>query len=149
MTVFSLFMLSLAQPGQYYQVYLAQGVGLGLGAGLTYIPSVAVLAQHFPAPQERALMMMLVASGSSMGGVVHPIMLNNLFSNPNVGFATGVRASAGMLAGMLIIALACMRTNNTGGAKQQAKRDDLRKSITKFSTDRLYVVAVIGYSSFL
>lgn len=154
LTVFSLFMLSLAQPGHFYQPFLAQGVGLGLGSGLTYIPSVAVLAQHFPGPYERALVMMVVASGSSMGGLVHPIMLNNLFHKKNVGFAKGVRASAGLLAGMLFIAVLCMRARYaphaplgtkgaaTGGTGTESV--SLKKTVKKFSRDFVYVIAVLG-----
>jgi hypothetical protein len=36
-------------------------------------------------------------------------MLNNLFHGP-VGFANGVRASAGLVSGLLLIACLCMRT---------------------------------------
>ncbi|KAG6829090.1 hypothetical protein H0H92_005702 [Tricholoma furcatifolium] len=84
--VFCLFMLSLSHPQQYYQVlhlpyvFLTQGLGMGIASG-----------------------------GSSMGGAIHPIMLNNLFHG-RAGFHVGVRASAGLCAGLLLIALLLMRT---------------------------------------
>jgi len=53
--------------------------------------------------------MSFVASGSSLGAIVHPIMLNNLLNGP-LGFANGVRASAGLVSGLLFIACLCMRT---------------------------------------
>ncbi|GJJ08891.1 hypothetical protein Clacol_003111 [Clathrus columnatus] len=45
--LFSFFMLSLAQPHNYYQVFLAQGVGVGLGMGLVYLPSVTLGFHYF------------------------------------------------------------------------------------------------------
>lgn len=53
--------------------------------------------------------MSLVASGSSLGSVIHPIMLNNLF-NYSVGFANGVRISAAFISALLLIACLFMRT---------------------------------------
>ncbi|KAG1747936.1 MFS general substrate transporter [Suillus paluster] len=97
----SLFMLSLAKPDQYYQIFLSQGIGSGCAAGLLYIPSMAVVSQYFR--KRRELVMTFVASGACLGAVVHPIMLNNTL-NGSIGFANGVRASAGLISGLLFIA---------------------------------------------
>ncbi|TDL20275.1 MFS general substrate transporter [Rickenella mellea] len=134
--VFSLFMLSLTKPHQFYQVFLAHGLGVGLGSGLTYIPSIAVVFHHFQ--RRRALAVGIVASGSSIGGLVHPIMLNNLFHG-NAGFANGVRTSAGMTLGLLIIAGALMRTR-----LPPKPTDALLPALRKFSKDIPYVSAVLG-----
>ncbi|KAG1774219.1 major facilitator superfamily domain-containing protein, partial [Suillus placidus] len=104
---FSLFMLSLSKPNQYYQIFLAQGVGLGIASGLVYVPSIAVVSHYFQ--RRRTLAMTFVASGSSLGAVIHPIMLNNLL-NGRLGFGNGVRASAGFVSVLLLIACLCMRT---------------------------------------
>jgi MFS family permease len=53
--------------------------------------------------------MTFVASGSSLGAVIHPIMLNNLL-NGRLGFGNGVRTSAGFVSVLLLIACLCMRT---------------------------------------
>ncbi|KAN0076916.1 Major facilitator superfamily domain containing protein [Tylopilus felleus] len=104
---FSLFMLSLTQPGQYYQIFLAQGICLGLAQGIVYVPSMAVVSHYFS--RRRTLAMSLVAAGSSLGAIIHPIMLNNLF-NRGVGFANGVRISAAFLSVLLLIACLLIRT---------------------------------------
>ncbi|KAG1731650.1 major facilitator superfamily domain-containing protein [Suillus paluster] len=103
----SLFMLSFAKPGQFYLIFMVQGVLSGIGMGLMYGPSMAVISQHFS--KRRTLIMALVASGSPLGAIIHPIMLNHLL-NGTVGFARGVRASAGLVSALLLIACLFMRT---------------------------------------
>ncbi|KAG1721646.1 major facilitator superfamily domain-containing protein [Suillus lakei] len=104
---FSLFMLSLSKPDQYSQIFLAQGLGSGMAAGLMFVPSTAVIAHYFRC--KRMLVLTFVALGSSLGATIHPIMLNNLLNGP-LGFANGVRASAGLIGTLLLIACLCTRT---------------------------------------
>ncbi|KAM5539789.1 hypothetical protein V8D89_006602 [Ganoderma adspersum] len=106
--VLSIFMLSLTSRDQYYQIFLAQGVGVGLGVGMLFLPSLSIVAHHFR--NRRALATGIAVSGASCGGVVFPIMLNRLFSNPSMGFANGVRVSGAVVAALLAVANAIMRT---------------------------------------
>ncbi|KAH9837960.1 uncharacterized protein C8Q71DRAFT_755378 [Rhodofomes roseus] len=105
--VFSLMMLSIANPTRYYELLLAQGISGGLGTGLLVVPALSVQSHHWR--RRRALAMGIVLMGSSIGGAVYPIMLNQLF-NHGVGFAWGVRAAAFMTLGMLIIANVTLST---------------------------------------
>jgi MFS family permease len=61
--VFGIFMLSLART--YWQVFLAQGVCMGLGAGLLYVPSLALIGLSFS--KKRALAQGIVTSGIAVG----------------------------------------------------------------------------------
>jgi MFS family permease len=97
-------MLSLAKPDQFYQIFLAQGVGIGIAMGLLFLPPIGLIAHYFR--RRRAFAMGITVSGSSVGGIILPIMLNKLFQNPSVGFAWGVRACAFLIFGCL--ALACV-----------------------------------------
>lgn len=54
-------MLSLADPRQYYQLFLSQGVGMGLGAGLMFVPALSVQTHYWR--KRRALAMGIVLSG--------------------------------------------------------------------------------------
>lgn len=63
--VFGIFMLSLAK--EYYQVFLAQGVCMGLGAGLLYVPSLALVGLSFS--RKRAMAMGIVTSGIAVGKI--------------------------------------------------------------------------------
>ncbi|KAG1807030.1 major facilitator superfamily domain-containing protein, partial [Suillus subaureus] len=103
----SLFALSFAEPGQFYMIFVVQGVLSGIGMGITYGPSMAVISRHFS--KRRTLVMSLVASGTPMGAIIHPIMLNHLL-NGTVGFARGVRTSAGFVSALLLVACLSMRT---------------------------------------
>ncbi|GLB42998.1 putative MFS general substrate transporter [Lyophyllum shimeji] len=104
---FSLFMVSLAQPGQYYQVFLAQGVGMGIGLAMTFLPVVTVVAHHFS--RRRGFAIGILMTGGSIGGIIFPIMLNKLIFGPQ-GFALGVRATAAVITGLLAIANLLIRT---------------------------------------
>ncbi|KAJ7111176.1 MFS general substrate transporter [Mycena crocata] len=137
----SLFSLSLARPNHFYQVFLAQGIANGIGAGMTYVPCVAVISHHFQ--KRRALAMTIVASGSSLGAVVHPIMLNNTLSS-QLGFGNAVRASAGLVSGLLLLACCLMRTR-LPPPKQPLH---LGPTLRKFARDKAYTVATIGLGIF-
>jgi MFS family permease len=117
--IISLFMLSLVRLDRYYQIFLSQGVGMGIGSGLIYLPSMAVQTHHWKKRRSMAMGIVItgkqstmtyirlsqssLGQGSSFGGIVYPIMLNNLFNN-SVGFAWGVRAS-GLLT-LIVLGLA-------------------------------------------
>ncbi|KAJ7089481.1 mycorrhiza-upregulated monocarboxylate permease [Mycena crocata] len=70
---FSVFMLSLCKPNQYYQIFLAQAVGMGIGLGLTFLPTISIVVHHFN--RHRGLASGIVLSGSSIGATFFPIML--------------------------------------------------------------------------
>lgn len=55
------FMLSLVDTSKYYQIFLSQGLGIGLGSGLIFVPALSVQAHHWK--KRRALAMGIVLSG--------------------------------------------------------------------------------------
>jgi len=63
LVVLGIMMLSLCK--EYWQVFLSQGVCMGLGAGLLYLPSVALVGIWFE--RRRALAMGIVMSGIAVG----------------------------------------------------------------------------------
>ncbi|KAK7443192.1 hypothetical protein VKT23_015790 [Stygiomarasmius scandens] len=97
--LFCFFMVSLTHAGQYYQVFLSQGFGMGIGVGLCYVPALVTAANHFPGRQ--AIAMGIVISSGSFGGVIFSIMLNELI--PRIGFPWAVRAVAFLALGLLAI----------------------------------------------
>lgn len=146
-------MVSLAHTDTYYQVYLAQGLGLGIGAGILYIPALGVQAHHWKRHRGLAMgvvvtgrqhrsspsrLMQIIGVGSSMGGIFFPIMLNQLFKSSEVGFEWGVRASAFLVLGILVIANLLISDNPS------AKDDSEKPSLKNILTDVPYLLASFG-----
>jgi MFS family permease len=67
---------------------LAQAFCIGIGNGCLFIPSVAILPQYFST--KKALANGLAASGSSLGGVIYPIVFRRLEQQIGFGWATRV-----------------------------------------------------------
>ncbi|KIK53750.1 hypothetical protein GYMLUDRAFT_232626 [Collybiopsis luxurians FD-317 M1] len=135
---FCLFMLSLIARQHYYQALLSLGLGFGIATGAMYVPSIAIIAHHFTT--KRALAMGIVVAGSQLGAIAFPIMLNNLIHG-SVGFANGIRASAGVFGGSFIIGLLLMRTRLP--PKPRGSLSFLG-AVKLMSRDFAYMVAVLG-----
>jgi predicted MFS family arabinose efflux permease len=71
-------------------VFLAQGICVGAGEGITYIPALAVIASHFTT--KRPIAIGIASLGSVAGGIIFPIMFRKL--QPQIGFGWSVRAIA-------------------------------------------------------
>ncbi|GAW02045.1 MFS general substrate transporter [Lentinula edodes] len=134
--VFSIFMVSIAHTDKYYQLFLSQGLTAGIGAGLVYVPVMAVQTHYWR--RLRPVAMGIVITGSSVGGIIFPIMLNRLITNPRVGFAWGVRASAFVCLGLLIIANILMTAN-----PPKTRKPDPPK-LTVLFTDTAYIFGILG-----
>ncbi|KAJ5662477.1 MFS transporter asaE [Penicillium maclennaniae] len=95
--VFGLMMTSLST--EYYQFILAQGICSPLGASAIFNACVNAVSTWFA--KRRAFALGVMASGSSLGGVIFPIMVSHLI--PQVGFAWAMRICAFLILGMLVI----------------------------------------------
>ncbi|EME80989.1 uncharacterized protein MYCFIDRAFT_26691 [Pseudocercospora fijiensis CIRAD86] len=104
--VLGLMMTSLCTT--YWQIFLAQGVCIGLGSGSLFIVAVAVIPGWFE--KRRAIATGLAATGSSIGGVVYPITFHKL--EPMIGFGWSLRVMGFMALATCAISFACanMRT---------------------------------------
>lgn len=101
--VFGHMMLSLCT--QYWQVVLSQGFVIGMGAGCLFVPCVSLLPTYFSTRMGLALG--LAYSGSSLGGVVYPIVLYRLLGP--LGFAWSVRVMGFIALGTLLLPVTVMR----------------------------------------
>ena len=103
LVVFGFMMLSLCTT--FWQAILAQGFCIGIGAGLLFVPSLAVLPSYFTT--RVGLAVGLAASGSSFGGVIYPIVFYKLLQQGDFGWA--VRALGFIALGTLLIPIFFMR----------------------------------------
>jgi MFS family permease len=96
-------MLSLCT--EYWQVFLAQALCQGIGCGCLFVPAVSILSTYFSTRIATAVG--LAASGSSLGGVVYPIVFHKL--QPHLGFAWTTRILGFLMLATLAISCSVMR----------------------------------------
>lgn len=139
---FSLFMLSLAQPNQFYQILLTQGIGLGLSIGLTYIPGIGLISHHFS--RHRALAMGIGASGSALGGLIHPIVLNRLLRT-GLGFQGAVKVSAGLCTASMGVACLMMYPRYPNGfIKKGFSVETWRGNVVRYFREPAFLFSSLG-----
>jgi len=103
LVVLGFMMLSICKT--YWQVLLAQGFCVGLGAGCLFVPSVAILPTYFS--RKLGLAVGLAAAGSSMGGIIYPIIFYRLVNQ--IGFGWSVRVLGFICLATLLIPIAIIR----------------------------------------
>jgi MFS family permease len=104
MQLIGLFMTSLSKA--YWQLFLAQGICTGIGNGLLFCPSLAVLTTYFL--KRRAIAVGAAACGTATGGVVFPLIAQNLL--PRIGFGWTVRIMGFIMLITMIFPLLIMRS---------------------------------------
>lgn len=111
--VFGQMMLSLCH--NYWQVMLAQAVTIGLGAGCLFVPAVAILSTYFST--KIATAMGLAAAGSSLGGVIYPIIFYKL--QPSIGFAWATRVIGFIMLVTVAVSNSVMRVRILPAARRK------------------------------
>lgn len=85
---------------RYWQILMAQGICIGLGLGMAYMPSIAVIGCYFE--RRRSLALAISTTGGGFGSLIFPSVLQYLV--PTVGFPWAVRYSALVALVMALIA---------------------------------------------
>lgn len=129
---------------------------MGIGQGILFLPSLTIVGHHFK--RRRALASGIVVSGcmcspetlykfyadifvlsASVGGIIFPIMLNKIAQRTT--FANSIRATAALVAVLLLIANLLMKTrlpDRTMG------RPAPRPEVKGILSDWTFVIAVLG-----
>ncbi|KAH8674142.1 major facilitator superfamily domain-containing protein [Xylariales sp. PMI_506] len=97
LVVLGTFMTSLGT--KYWHFFLSQALCVGLGLGIMFMPPLAVTASYFR--RRRTLALTCAATGTGVGSVVFPCIIQYLI--PKVGFGWAVRISG-------FVALVCCGT---------------------------------------
>ncbi|RYP13808.1 hypothetical protein DL767_010587 [Monosporascus sp. MG133] len=100
--IFAMMMLSLCK--EYWQIMLVQGVLMGISMGLLQFPAFAAVSQYFD--KKRATALGVVVSGSSIGGIIIPILVSKLLNGTALGFGWSVRIIGFLV--MPFLAFACI-----------------------------------------
>ncbi len=135
-TLFALFMMSLSK--QYYQLFLTQALLLGFGISLLLLPAFAVVPRWFV--RNRGLALGITVSGSSLGGVIWPIILRNVLYK--VGFGWGVRISAFIMLPFLLLACLTIRLPHVAASANKPKHK------ADFSVVKTPVLLILAFGLF-
>lgn len=95
----AIFLSSLCS--QYYQLFLSQAVLLGASTSLTLTPITAVISRRMP--HRRGFALGIAIGGSSIGGIVWPIMLQQLLYVRGVSFGWVQRAIGFTMLPLLLV----------------------------------------------
>ncbi|KAI7642903.1 hypothetical protein KC322_g20029 [Hortaea werneckii] len=118
-----IFLLSLCD--KYWQIMLTQGIMVGLGNGLLYIPGLALVGRSFK--KHRSIAMALTTCGAPAGGIIYTIMFERLIDP--LGFPWTIRAMGFFMLGSYLISFPLMlwRAENIGhlGTGQARKLFDV------------------------
>lgn len=90
----------------YYQLLLSQGVCSSLGICAIFQPCMSSIPSWFQV--KRGTAYGIISSGTSLGGVIFPIMVNQLIKS--VGYAWAMRISAFLILFLLVIANLTVKT---------------------------------------
>ncbi|KAF9265038.1 MFS general substrate transporter [Marasmius fiardii PR-910] len=134
--LFCLFMLSLTKPGQYYQVFLCQGLGMGIGVGCIQLHVTTMVSRHFI--RRRSFAYGIALTGSSVGSIVFPIGHRLIYS---IGFPSAVRVSGYISLGGLVLGNLLIQSP----ARKFPSAP--RTPFMEFVRDPAYMSFIFGYDS--
>lgn len=93
---------------EYYQFFLAQGLLLGLGMSFVAIPASGMVPRYFK--EHKGTATGISVAGSSLGGVVWPIVFDQLFHHDGVSFEWSMRAAGFIMMPLLLIVVQTVRS---------------------------------------
>lgn len=112
LVVFGMMMTSLCTT--YWQLMLAQALCVGFGGGCCFLTAVAIVPSYFTT--KRALAIGIAASGSSLGGVILPIVFHRI--QPHVGFPWATRVLGFISLATLILPCVCIKARAVPSKKK-------------------------------
>ncbi|KZL71919.1 major facilitator superfamily transporter [Colletotrichum tofieldiae] len=135
--VFGLMMTSLST--QYWQILLAQGICSAIGVAAIFQPALNTIHGWFNV--NRGAAFGLLSTGSSIGGIIFPIMVTRLIKS--VGYGWSMRICAFMILGLLIVANLTVKAIHPP-RPQKLTRKQLLRPFKEFE----FVCVVVGFFLF-
>lgn len=123
-----------------YQFVLFQGILLGFSCGFIFAPALGVVGHYFF--KKRAMAMSFASTGSPIGGIIYPVILNNLL--PSVGFGWAQR-TCGFLS-LFLLAIAAITIRPTGMRRKNSfiLLEAFRKPAYSLQVAALFMV-ILGF----
>lgn len=110
LSTFGAFMLSICS--KYWQIFLTQGLCIGLGCGLLFVPSMALVSRSFQ--KNRSIAVGLTTCGAPIGGIMYTVLFEATIKK--LEFAWTARVLGFFMLGSYACALPLLLlgANNTG-----------------------------------
>jgi MFS family permease len=108
--VLSVFMLSLCD--EYYQLFLTQGILMGLGNGLLYVPGLALVGRSFK--KHRSIAMAITTCGAPTGGVIYTLIFEQLIGGMSFGWTVRIMGFVMLGSYCISFPLLLFRADNVG-----------------------------------
>ncbi|KFY86694.1 hypothetical protein V500_07462 [Pseudogymnoascus sp. VKM F-4518 (FW-2643)] len=143
--IFGMMMTSFST--KYYQVFLAQELCVGLGSGCLFTPAISLVGQYFST--KRGLATGIAAAGSSVGGIIFPVVISRLIDS--VGFPWAMRVMAFIMLATLGLGIALLRAQFVepkreaeawwvdGGVESGARGEPTNQSIVHNTDDEVLI----------
>ncbi|KAJ0425040.1 putative MFS monocarboxylate transporter [Aspergillus carlsbadensis] len=126
-TIFAIMMTSLCHA--FWQFILAQGFLMGMCMSLLVVPMVALVGQYIKV--KRAAAIGIIISGSSLGGVVWPIVINELLKKESVGFGWTMRIVGFIMLPLLTVTCTLCRPAPKAAEPAAAQTDSESSAATE------------------
>lgn len=101
--VLGIFLMSIST--KYWQLMLTQGILTGLGNGIFFTPTLAMITTYFD--KRKGIAVGLVTTGNSMGGAIYPVIARQLL--PQIGFGWTARVLGFINTACLLVALGFLK----------------------------------------
>jgi len=99
LSTFGAFMLSVST--KYWEIFLSQGLCIGIGCGMLFIPSMALISRSFV--KKRSIAVGCTTCGAPIGGILYTVLFQVCL--PKLGFAWTARVLAFFMLGSYCIAI--------------------------------------------
>jgi MFS family permease len=135
---------------QYYQFLLAQGILLGASNAFLFCPAMATVSHLFDKHRSTATGVMI--SGSSIGGIIWPIMLERLLNQDGVSFGWSFRIVGFVVVAFYITIVVTIRMPPKAAPHIEAAEDKTENSSQEQddqSTAKSSDVSIIKNPTFL
>lgn len=132
----------MAECSQYWHFMLTIAVWGGFGAAIISTIGVAVIGKWFV--QRRGLAMGIALCGSSIGGIIMPLMLRSLL--PRVGWAWSIRVLAFINAAVMIVGSVCLQQplpQQNSAASEQRRRKRIALNFMAL-TSKTFTLITLG-----
>ncbi|CRG87307.1 putative transporter MCH4 [Talaromyces islandicus] len=132
-------LLGTAFSSKLYQFLVLQGFLSALGASAVFFATIQIFGQWFR--RRQALLVGISASGTSVGGVVFPLMIQSLL--PKVDFRWTMIYVVFVILFLLLVAIFCVRAPSTAPPAPQPPDNNGQSWLTVFKDYNL-LLAIAG-----